>query len=105
MRAHPSRLARVAGILGLLSIALFSAVRPGTAADITYIYDSLGRLRAVVDDPTATNEVAIYSYDAVGNLTSIARQSAAIVTIIEVTPEDGLEATTVTIAGTGFSAT
>jgi hypothetical protein len=105
MRLELSSLARVAGILALLSIALFSAVGPGTAAEITYIYDSLGRLRAVVDDPAVTNEVAIYSYDAVGNLTSIGRQSADIVSIIEVTPEGGPEGATVTIAGTGFSST
>lgn len=73
-----------------------------SAADITYIYDALGRLVAVVDP--STNEVAIYRYDAVGNLLSITRQSAATVSIIDFTPTQGPVGTTVRISGMGFSA-
>jgi len=86
-----------------LTFLLPLEVRPATAADITYIYDALGRLRAVVDP--ASNDAAIYSYDPVGNLLSISRQSAAVVSIIEFTPSSGPVGTTVTIFGTGFSAT
>jgi YD repeat-containing protein len=73
-------------------------------ADITYIYDELGRLRAVID-PSQTDGTAIYSYDAVGNILSITRQSASQVSIIEFVPKSGPVGSTVTIQGTGFSAT
>src|SRR5436190_20904584 len=43
------------------------------ASSISYAYDANGRLAAVID-PTQTNGVAVYSYDAAGNLTAIARQ-------------------------------
>ncbi len=76
---------------------------PATAA-ITYIYDELGRLRAVID-PAAAGGTASYSYDAVGNILSITRQPASQVAIIEFTPKRGPVGTSVTIQGTGFSAT
>jgi len=76
--------------------------RQADAADITYLYDRLGRLIAVVDPASDT---AIYSYDAVGNLLSIARQSSATVAIIEFSPASGPVGTTVTIQGIGFGAT
>lgn len=72
-------------------------------ASITYIYDPLGRLVGVVD--AATNEASIYQYDATGNLLAIVRQSAAVVSIIDFSPPNGPVGTTVTISGTGFSAT
>lgn len=80
----------------------FFGVQTVGAADISYIYDELGRLRAVVDPNLDT---AVYNYDAVGNLLSITRQSSATVSIIEFTPDSGPVGTTVTIFGTGFSAT
>ena len=70
------------------------------AADVKYIYDELGRLRAVIDTGSQT---AIYSYDAVGNLLTITRQNSSIVSIIEVLPDSGPVGTSVTIYGTGFS--
>jgi YD repeat-containing protein len=72
------------------------------AAEISYVYDELGRLKAVID-PAA--DTAVYSYDAVGNLLSISRQSSSVVSIIEFTPNQGPIGTTVTIYGTGFSTT
>ncbi len=46
----------------------------GTArADISSIYDALGRLIAVVDP---SGDTAVYHYDAVGNLLSISRQAS-----------------------------
>src|SRR4030095_9705912 len=87
----------------LLLVFLFAA--PAIAGTITYVYDALGRLVAVIDDPGASNEVAIYRYDAVGNLLSIDLQSAGAVAIIEFTPRQGPTDTVVTIYGTGFSAT
>jgi YD repeat-containing protein len=81
-----------------MPIALESAI----AAEISYIYDELGRLKAVVDPATDT---AVYNYDAVGNLLTISRQSSSTVSIIEFAPKSGPVGTTVTIYGTGFSTT
>jgi len=76
---------------------------PNTAhAEITYIYDRLGRLIGVVDP---AGDTAVYQYDAVGNLTGISRQSSALVSVIDFTPASGPVGTTVTIFGTGFSPT
>ncbi len=69
-----------------------------------YIYDELGRLHAEVDDQ---GNVAIYDYDAVGNLLSITRRDATQtgVSITFFSPEKGPEETEVTIFGAGFSPT
>jgi YD repeat-containing protein len=69
---------------------------------ITYIYDELGRLVGAVDP---NGETARYTYDAVGNLTSISRQSSSQLSIIEFSPNGGTTGTPVTIYGTGFSST
>ena len=68
---------------------------------VSYIYDSLGRLVSTVG-PTDT---IIYSYDAVGNLLSISRQSSSVVSIVNFTPGNGPVGASVTINGTGFSST
>lgn len=73
-----------------------------SAGDITYIYDDLGRLKAVVDP---AGDTAVYHYDAVGNLLSISRHSSATVSVITFTPGSGAVGATVTIYGTGFSTT
>jgi YD repeat-containing protein len=65
-----------------------------------YIYDELGRLKAVI---TPSGDTAIYSYDEAGNITSIMRQSSNEVAVIEFTPDQGAVGTVVTIYGTGFS--
>ena len=69
--------------------------------EITYIYDELSRLLAVV----SPSEVATYSYDEVGNLLSISRGNASLVSVIEFTPNSGAIGTEVTIFGTAFSST
>jgi len=71
-------------------------------AEITYIYDRIGRLIGVVDP---AGDTAVYHYDAVGNLTSISRQSSALVSVIDFNPASGPVGTAVTIYGTGFSST
>src|ERR1043165_7847030 len=74
----------------------------GVAANgITYIYDELGQLVAVV----SPSEAATYSYDEVGNLLSITRRNAALVSVIEFTPNGGGVGTEVTTFGTAFSST
>jgi YD repeat-containing protein len=67
---------------------------------VRYVYDELGRLAAAVD---LNGEMAKYTYDAVGNITAITRQSANILTLLAFSPHSGPVGTTVTIAGTGFS--
>ena len=56
-----------------------------------------------VIDPSG--DAAAYHYDAVGNLLSITRSTSTTVAIIEVTPDAGAIGHSVTIYGTGFSAT
>jgi YD repeat-containing protein len=72
------------------------------AADVSYVYDSLGRLLAVVD---SSGDTVTYAYDATGNLLSISRYASTSMSIINVTPGQGPVGTAVTISGTGFSAT
>src|SRR5262249_28003653 len=50
-------------------------------------------------------DTATYNYDAVGNLTSITRQNSTALSVVEFSPNSGPIGTTVTIYGTGFSAT
>lgn len=77
-------------------------ILPGVAADISYVYDDADRLLAVIDP---TSDTAIYSYDAVGNLTGITRQPSSTLAVVQFTPASGPVGTTITIYGTGFSAT
>ena len=86
----------------LINFINFAVVASAHAADINYIYDELGRLRAVVDP---NSDTAVYNYDAVGNLLSITRQASTVVSVIEFTPNSGPVGTVVTVFGTGFSAT
>ncbi len=81
------------------STANFSLVDAGP---ITNIYDELGRLIAVIDP---AGEKATYTYDAVGNLLSITRSSAAQIAILEFTPNKAPIGATVTIYGSAFSTT
>ena len=85
----------------VLVFLLCSVSLAQTPANTTvYIYDELGRLKAVI---TPSGDTAIYSYDAAGNITSITRQSSNDVSVIEFTPDQGAVGTAVTIFGTGFS--
>jgi YD repeat-containing protein len=71
---------------------------------VLYAYDSLGRLIQVTDP---SGDSAIYRYDAVGNITSIERPGAngsSGVAISGFTPASGAVGSTVTIYGTGFTA-
>jgi YD repeat-containing protein len=89
------------GLTGATS-APFDAVTHSSGAGITYIHDRLGRLVGVVQ---AGGEAAVYRYDAVGNLLSIARYPATQTSVIDVPiPAAGIGAT-VRLQGTGFSAT
>ena len=90
--------------LGVLTVGwiLLGLTNGVAGADITYIYDRIGRLIGVVDP---AGDTAVYHYDSVGNLTRISRQSSAIVSIVDFNPAAGPAGTVVTIFGTGFDAT
>jgi YD repeat-containing protein len=91
-------------IIGFAFALLLSAIPADTragAGPVTYAYDELGRLIAVVD---GAGSAAQYSYDAVGNLTAITIPSAP-VSIFTFTPNDGPVGLTVTIYGDHFSTT
>jgi len=86
----------------LVCIILLLTASPAGQAPVRYVYDELGRLVAVID---ANGDSAVYHYDPVGNLLSITRAGPTDVSIIEFTPDAGPTGATVTIYGTGFSAT
>ena len=100
-RSWARRLSLSAAVRWFVFLACLLAASPAWA-DITYVYDSLGRLVGVVDP---AGDTVVYQYDAVGNLLSISRQSSSLVSIIKFTPGSGPVGTTVTIFGTGFSPT
>ncbi len=88
-------------ILVWLSLLVLTA-RVDAQPPVRYVHDGLGRLLAVID-PSA--DTAVYGYDEVGNLLSIRRYASSTVSVITFSPGAGPVGTTVTIAGTGFSAT
>jgi len=94
------------GVLLLASLLIVCrlACSPASAyaQGISYLYDELGRLIAVVSPGIGS---AVYTYDVVGNLLSITRYAATAVLIVDFVPKQGPVGTTVTIDGVGFSAT
>lgn len=102
MRRLGRRLARSSRGTLFLAALLQVLILTCSAADISYVYDQAGRLLAVIDPTTDT---AIYAYDSVGNLTGITRQLSTTKAVLQFTPASGPAGTTVTIYGTGFSAT
>jgi YD repeat-containing protein len=66
---------------------------------IRYSYDALGRLiQASSDDGTGVQ----YTYDAVGNITSVRRLAVGVVKLLEFEPRAGATGSEVTIYGSGF---
>ena len=74
------------------------------ANSLSYGYDAAGRLVTVID-PSQTNGVARYAYDAAGNVTGITRSSSSSLSIVQVSPGNGVVGTQVIIFGTVFSST
>ncbi len=72
------------------------------AQAVTYVYDALGRVIGVV---SPSGDVAEYTYDATGNITSISTYRKTQLSILTVTPGSGPVHASVTVYGTGFSAT
>src|SRR3954462_15412979 len=87
----------------MLGLGLWGLAHIGSAAEgVSYVYVELGRLVGVVDP---AGDSVVYTYDAVGNLLSISRQSSSQPTILDFTPKTGPPGTNVTLQGTGFGAT
>lgn len=93
---------RPVSILTACSFFLASIQVAHGQSAISYVYDEIGRLTGIID---SSGNAARYSYDAVGNITSIVRFTSSQTSILQFTPTRGLPGTTVTITGTGFSAT
>jgi YD repeat-containing protein len=87
---------------GGTSAVNFSLPVATPTAGIVYIYDELQRLKSIIDP---VGEAATYSYDAVGNLLSITRNNASQTSVIDFNLNGAPIGGTVTIYGTGFSAT
>ena len=89
----------VAPIVVVPAGAQSSVAAPGAAR--TLVHDELGRLEAVIDP---SQGVAIYRYDAVGNIVAIERPELTDVSVIEVWPDRGEPGDAITIQGTAFGA-
>jgi YD repeat-containing protein len=92
---------RAAAVLAVAGLFIAMAAPPA-GADISYVYDELGRLVGVVDP---LSDTAVYSYDSVGNLLGIARYASSTASIIDFQPKTGPVGAVVTLHGTGFSPT
>jgi len=69
---------------------------------ITYVYDQANRLAGVVDP---LGNAAVYNYDTAGNIKSISQNPSSAISITEFTPTNGPIGSSITLYGTGFSAT
>lgn len=82
--------------------ATLTSSTSGATPKVRYAYDPLGRLvQAATSDGTGVQ----YSYDAVGNITSIRRLASGTLNIIDFVPPGGGIGSTVAVYGGGFSAT
>lgn len=95
------RLTRLRVGFTVAAVALVMLAAAPALADITYAYDSAGRLVAISD---GAGKVITYSHDSDGNILQVQVNSGA-VAIAEVYPTVGRVGTAVTIYGIGFSAT
>jgi YD repeat-containing protein len=87
---------------GTSNSGAFTIYGAPVAGAVSYTYDRLGRLSAVIAND---GNAAIYTYDAVGNLLSIRRQGPGAVSITDFSPGSGTVGSQVTIYGVGFSST
>jgi hypothetical protein len=104
-RAH-RRARAVALLVSAMVVAVALPATPANAATaaspITYVYDELGRLEAVIDPDAPFNGVARYNYDENGNILSIARSSHTSISIIDFHGNRGEVGDEVTIYGTAL---
>lgn len=107
--AAVARVVRTAGarlLAAALPVVAAGTQAAGQPAAVHYVYDDLNRLSAVVNQQ---GDVAVYRYDAVGNLLRIERVDAdglpGAVAISYFTPALGPAGTIVQVFGKGFGAT
>jgi YD repeat-containing protein len=93
------RIALAARVLFILLLLGGAAVAQNP---ITSEYDAAGRLVGVID---STGNAAAYQYDATGNILSIKRYTSSQISLLTFAPISGAVSSTVTISGSGFSAT
>jgi hypothetical protein len=91
MQPHGRRPIRPRLLVAIFAAALTMMAAASALADITYVYDSGGRLIAVVDGA--------------GNILSIANSTGSRTAIYSISPNKGPVGTQVTIYGDGFSTT
>ncbi len=103
---RPSAFRKSIDVVLACALVAFLLVLPATmqADQAKYFYDELGRLVGVID---GAGNVAVYTYDEVGNLLKIERFTTGTtgIGIFLVTPASGLVGIDVEIQGFGFSAT
>ena len=88
--------------LFILAVCFLVSSAGSVQAQITYVYDELGRVIAATDPG---GDTVRYNYDAVGNVTSISRAASSTLSFISFSPGSGPVGATVTIYGTAFSTT
>jgi len=104
-RRRPDRTLRIVFSLLVASVILaqfFPAFVQTADADVTYIYDTAGRLSYVIDP---SGNVVNYTYDNDGNILQVTNTHPSGITVDSISPNNGSIGTSVTIFGTGFSTT
>jgi YD repeat-containing protein len=93
-------LRQIVAMLGALACSVVLVGQTLPNGPVSYAYDDMGRLIAVFD---VAGNAAAYSYDAVGNITSISRYTSTQVSVLSFTPSQASIGSSISIFGTGFS--
>ena len=72
----------------------------GSVPDVVYVYDELGRLKAVTDPDSDT---AVYRYDPAGNLLAVDRFPSSQLSVLGISPRRAAPGGRVVVQGTGFA--
>jgi RHS repeat-associated protein len=87
-------------VLSALTVPVAALGQP--SSPFTFAHDDAGRLLAAVNPD---GDTARYNYDLAGNLLSIDRLVSSTTRVLNVVPKQGVAGDTLTVFGTGFSAT
>ncbi|WP_351230143.1 RHS repeat-associated core domain-containing protein [Streptomyces sp. NPDC002133] len=102
LSASPSQASPPAKKAGLAGPQSKAAAAVPTTSNAVYAYDAAGRLVGVTDPG---GETARYRYDAAGNRLGIDRFASGTLSLLSLVPARAAVGATVTLSGTGFSAT
>jgi YD repeat-containing protein len=83
-----------------LALGWSAHIAAGQEGATRYVYDANGRLHAVI---APNGEATVYEYDAAGNIVSVTRTAANVLSVLGFNPTRGGAGTVVTVYGTGFS--